>query len=202
MNIILIGAQGSGKGTQARMLKQHGFTHLCSGDIMREEAERKTELGIQAKSYWDKGSLAPDEVTIKMLGQHIKGENVVFDGFPRTVAQAKALDDTCRIDGVIVLELSEKDAVARLSQRMQCKCGMIYGMAQMPKKQGTCDRCGQKLYQREDDTPDKIRQRLKEYTEKTRPVIDYYEKKGAVHSVDASKQPEEVYAQIKNALKL
>jgi adenylate kinase len=188
MRLILLGAPGSGKGTQAKNIAEKvGITHVASGDIFRAAATRGDELGKQAKSYMDKGLLVPDEITIKMILERIAApdcaKGVMLDGFPRTLEQAKALDKALKqkkqaIDRVFYINVSTDELVRRLSGRFICrKCQAPYHkVSSPPKVAGKCDKCGGELYQRADDTAETVKKRIDVYTKETSPLIDYYKK--------------------------
>ena len=188
MRLILLGAPGSGKGTQAKNIAEKvGITHVASGDIFRAAATRGDELGKQAKSYMDKGLLVPDEITIKMILERIAkpdcAKGVMLDGFPRTLEQAKALDKALKekkqaIDRVFYINVTTDELVRRLSGRFICrKCQAPYHkVSSPPKVEGKCDKCGGELYQRADDNPETVRKRIDVYTKETAPLIGYYKK--------------------------
>jgi adenylate kinase len=188
MRLILLGAPGSGKGTQAKNIAEKvGITHVASGDLFRAAATRGDELGKQAKYYMEKGLLVPDEITIKMILERIDApdcsKGVMLDGFPRTLEQAKALDQALgkkkqKIDRVFYIKVSTDELVRRLGGRFICrKCQAPYHkVSSPPKKEGKCDKCGGELYQRADDTPETVRKRIEVYTKETSPLIDYYKK--------------------------
>ena len=207
-NIILIGAQGAGKGTYAQLLKVDlGIPHISTGDMFREAIKAETEIGLKAKTYIDKGELVPDEVTIDIVGQRLKQhdckDGFLLDGFPRTLAQAQALDKVMPINHVIVLDVTEDVVMQRLGGRIQCrKCAAIFHKTNMPPKvEGICDKCGGELYTREDDQPEAIRKRLATFHEQSVPLIDYYDKKGVVSHANANNPvPREVAEEIKGLL--
>jgi adenylate kinase len=188
MRLILLGAPGSGKGTQAKNIAEKvGITHVASGDIFRAAATRGDELGKQAKSYMDKGLLVPDEITIKMILERIAkpdcAKGVMLDGFPRTLEQAKALDKALKekkqaINRVFYINVTTDELVRRLGGRFICrKCQAPYHkVSSPPKVAGKCDKCGGELYQRADDTPETVGKRINVYTKETAPLIDYYKK--------------------------
>lgn len=196
MRLILLGAPGSGKGTQAKNIAEKvGITHVASGDLFRAAATRGDELGNQAKHYMEKGLLVPDEITIKMILERIDApdcsKGVMLDGFPRTLEQAKALDKALgnkkqKIDRVFYINVSTDELVRRLSGRFICrKCQTPYHkVSSPPKKQGICDKCGGELYQRADDTPETVRKRIDVYTKETSPLIDYYNKAQKLVEID------------------
>jgi adenylate kinase len=205
MRLILFGTPGVGKGTQAKILaEKYHVAHLSTGDMLRAALEAQTPLGLQAKTYMDKGELVPDTVIIGMIEQVLKSDEAkngyLLDGFPRTVAQAEALDKILgqasqKLDHVINLTVLEEEVVRRLSGRVTCaNCGAIYNkFYQPPKVEGKCDKCGSTdLRQREDDKEETVRRRLKEYHAKTEPVLAYYRAKNLVADVDANKTIEEV----------
>ena len=188
MRLILLGAPGSGKGTQAKNIAEKvGITHVASGDIFRAAATRGDNLGKQAKSYMDKGLLVPDEITIKMILERIAKpdctKGVMLDGFPRTLEQAKALDKALKekkqaIDRVFYINVSTDELVRRLSGRFICrKCQAPYhNVSAPPKVAGKCDKCGGELYQRADDTAETVKKRIDVYIKETSPLINYYKK--------------------------
>ncbi|MDH7600849.1 MAG: adenylate kinase [Armatimonadota bacterium] len=211
MRIVLFGAPGSGKGTQASILeKEFGAVHISTGDTLREAVAKGTEVGLQAKSYMDRGELVPDEVVIAIAKEKLAsvGNNgFVLDGFPRTVAQAEALDDALLelqkpLDAVINLRVDEEELVRRLSGRRVCpKCGEPYHVdSKPPKSPGKCDICGADLIQREDDKPDAIRNRLRVYQEQTAPVLEYYRRKGLLRDIEAAGGIDEITRRIKASL--
>ena len=188
MRLILLGAPGSGKGTQAKNIAEKvGITHVASGDIFRAAATRGDELGKQAKSYMDKGLLVPDEITIKMILERVAkpdcAKGVMLDGFPRTLEQAKALDMALKekkqaIDRVFYINVSTDELVRRLSGRFIFrKCQAPYhNVSAPPKVAGKCDKCGGELYQRADDTAETVKKRIDVYIKETSPLINYYKK--------------------------
>ena len=214
MYIIFLGAPGAGKGTQAALLAQKlGAVHISTGDLFRRKAKEGGELGVLLKSYMDKGLLVPDEVTIKMLTQEIKGargsKGVIFDGFPRNLAQAKALDEALEkqgkaIDRVINIKVADKELIRRLSGRWICRlCQAPYHLVTSPpKRAGVCDRCGGELYQRDDDAPDTVKKRLEVYLKEAQTLIDYYKGQGKLVEVEGEGEPEIVGERIISALKV
>ena len=200
LRLVLLGAPGSGKGTQAERLSQAiGLAHVASGDLFRQAEREGTELGKIAKSYMEKGLLVPDEVTIKMILKHIDGINQGFmlDGFPRTIQQAQALDKALGKEGIekaIYIRVSEKELLRRLSGRWICKqCQAPYHLVSSPPKvAGKCDVCGGQLYQRADDTVETARKRLEVYFAQTAPLIDYYKNDGRLVEIDGERTIEEV----------
>ena len=196
MRLILLGAPGSGKGTQAKNIAEKvGITHVASGDLFRAAATRGDELGKQAKHYMEKGLLVPDEITIKMILERIEApdcsKGVMLDGFPRTLEQAKALDKALKnkkqkIDRVFYINVSTDELVRRLGGRFICrKCQAPYHkVSSPPKVEGKCDKCGGELYQRADDTPETVRKRIDVYAKETSPLIDYYNKAKKLVEID------------------
>ena len=206
MNLVLLGPPGAGKGTlAARLVEAFGFVHLSTGDILREEVAKGSELGRLAKGYMERGELVPDEVILGMVRERVDGETdgFLFDGFPRTIAQAEGLEEILPVHLVIYLDLPEEEVVRRLSARRVCrKCGANYNLiTQPPKVPGVCDRCGGELYQRPDDREDVIRNRFRVYLEQSAPLIGYYEGKGILRRVDASLSPDEVFHRVAEVLR-
>ena len=195
MRLILLGPPGAGKGTQSVELSRiYKVPHISTGDILRESVKAAMPLGLKAKSYMDKGELVPDEVVIGIVAERLKNpdtkEGFILDGFPRTVKQAVGLDEALKgirsgIDMVVYFQTSEKVAIERLTGRRVCKnCGFNYHIKNMPpRKEGICDKCGSGLYQRPDDNEATVLNRLKVYEEQTRPLVDYYSKKGILKKV-------------------
>ena len=213
MYIIMLGAPGAGKGTQADILSQEaGLPHIASGDLFRQALEEKTEVGLLAKSYMDKGELVPDEVTIKMILERINQPNCasgcLFDGFPRTLHQAKALDEALgkqgkSIDKAIYIAVPNEELVKRLSGRWLCRaCQTPYHIiSSPPKTPGKCDRCGGELYQRSDDREETVKDRLSIFFAQTVPILDYYEKQGKLIRVNGNQGIQGVAGEIIAALK-
>ena len=198
MYLVLLGPPGAGKGTQAERLEEElHLPHVASGDLFRENLRNETELGLLAKKYMDEGELVPDDVTIAMVGERLQrpdcDQGTILDGFPRTLAQAQALDDMLtdmgrRLDGVLYIAVPDEELVHRLSGRWICgQCQMPYHtISSPPAKEGVCNACGGTLYQRDDDTPKTVRARLKVYHEQTAPLIDYYRQAGVLVEVDGA----------------
>jgi len=194
--IILLGAPGAGKGTQAVYVAQKlNLVHIATGDLFRQAIEQGTELGMQAKSYMEKGMLGPDEITIRMVLERLSAPDcepgVVFDGFPRNLKQAEALDKALAkqsqtIDRVVYIKVSEEELLRRLSGRWICRnCQTPYhAINSPPKVWGKCDKCGGELYQRPDDTVETVKKRLQVYFVQTAPLIDYYTRAGKLVEVD------------------
>jgi len=196
MNVILLGSPGVGKGTYAgHISKKLNIDWISTGDIFRENIKNQTELGKKADDYIKQGKLVPDELTIQMTLEELKKhDNFMLDGFPRTVPQAESLKDT-KIDKVLNFVASEKTIIERLSGRRICrKCGAIFHIKNIPTKEdGICDNCSGETYQRDDDKPEAIKERLEVYKKKTEPLINYYKEKGLLVEVDAnSPVPQEI----------
>jgi adenylate kinase len=206
MRIVMLGAPGAGKGTYASRLNVSlGVPHISTGDMVRNEIKAQTELGKKIKQYSDKGELVPDEIIIRLLADRLKKpdckKGFILDGFPRTINQAEALDKISKVDVAVNLNVSDKIIITRLSNRVTCKkCGAIYNLLTLkPKREGVCDNCGGELYQRYDDKPKVIQERLNVYREKTEPLIKYYKKKGLLKDVqcnDLMTPPEVIVNQI------
>lgn len=208
MKLVLLGPPGAGKGTQAKkMIEKYQIPQISTGDMLRQAIKDGTTLGKEAKAFMDQGELVPDEVILNIVKERIKAADCqngyIFDGFPRTVAQAEALDAilaglSTPLDAVVSIEVPEDNVVKRLSGRRTCKsCGMLYHLLyNPPKKEGQCDNCGSVLFQRDDDNEITIRQRLAVYTRQTAPLIDYYAQHGIVKTVPGIGEPEEIFAAI------
>jgi adenylate kinase len=192
--VLLLGAPGAGKGTQAdAIVREFGFKHVASGDVMRAMREEQTPLGAKVREYYDKGLLVPDDVVIEAMLSKVTGDapGYLLDGFPRTLAQAQALDAALeregrKIDNVVYINVSEDELLDRLTGRWLCRnCGAVYHERNNPPKvAGKCDRCGGELYQRPDDTREAGQTRLKVYFDQTAPLIDYYRGKGILTEVN------------------
>lgn len=206
-NIVLIGPQGSGKGTQAAMIKKaFNIPHISTGDMFRENIKGGTELGKKAKALIDQGILVPDAITNAMVKDRLARDDCkngfLLDGFPRTIAQAKALDKFAKINMVFEVHIDDTLAIKRLSNRRQCKkCGAIYGIDVPPAVAGICDKCGSDLYQRDDDKPEAIKKRLATYKKETTPILSHYKEKSVLIKVDGSKSLMEVFQEIKEKIK-
>ncbi len=210
MNIILLGFPGAGKGTQAQKLQDaYGLRHISTGDLIRAEIEAKTPLGLEARDTIAGGNLVSDEVIIKLLVKNIKDETegIIFDGFPRTLEQAKALDKYLaqkgqKADFVILLELSGEEVLKRLTSRRVCKkCGAVFNIHDKDFK-NACAKCGGELYIRPDDSLESAKHRLEVFRKETKPLIVYYEKATGLKRVDGSKSIDEVFKEISAALGL
>ncbi|MDK9700224.1 MAG: adenylate kinase [bacterium] len=209
MNVIILGAPGVGKGTQAQLLvDREKFVQLSTGDILRSEQANGTELGLAAKLYMERGELVPDTVILNMVALRMEtGKSYLFDGFPRTIAQAEGFETILsgrgmKIDRVISLEVPFDEIVKRLSsRRVALKSGRVYNlMSNPPKVEGICDVSGEPLIHRADDQPEAIQVRLQEYEKKTAPLKQYYERKIGVSIVDANGEVEAVYRRVKATL--
>jgi len=198
MNIVLIGAQGAGKGTQAQMLAQkYGLKHISTGELYREGVKNKAPDVLKMKEHVDKGGFMPDKFVAKLVQKNLSDKGNIFDGFPRTLAQAEALDEIVTIDLVIELNITDEEGIKRLSQRRQCnQCKAIFGIDNPPRKQGICNRCGGEIYQREDDKPEAIKKRLELYHDETEPLIEYYRPRKIAHTVDGGKKIDAVFKDI------
>ena len=208
MNLILLGAPGAGKGTQAEILcKKLGIPSISTGNILRAAIKDGTPTGLKAKSYMDAGQLVPDEVIIGIVGERLAQPDCkngcILDGVPRTIAQAEAIERAgIRIDAVISIEISEEEILRRMSGRRVCEaCGASYNVEAVPPKvEGICDNCGGKLIQREDDTPETVKARLAVYHKETEPLVDFYAERGLLKSVEVADNKEATNAKILAAL--
>ena len=208
MNLILLGAPGAGKGTQAKIImERYGIPQISTGDMLREAVAKGTELGKKAKEFMTQGILVPDEIVIGIVRERLAQKDCengfILDGFPRTLAQAEALDKMLgemgkKIDAVINVNVPEEEVVKRIVHRRTCKkCGAIYHLIYSPpKKPGICDKCGGELYQRDDDKEETVRERFRVYRKNTEPLIDYYKKKGVLYDVDGTKDIEGVKKEV------
>ena len=208
MKIIMLGAPGAGKGTQAKMLaEKYGIPHISTGDIFRANIKNGTELGAKAKEYMDKGLLVPDELVVDLIMDRFKADDCkngyILDGFPRTIPQAEALDAALaangeKIDYAVNVEVPDENIVNRMSGRRAClSCGATYHIEHIPpKKEGICDKCGQELVLRDDDKPETVLNRLKVYHDQTQPLIEFYTRKNVLKTVDGTKDMKEVFADI------
>ena len=204
MNIILMGLPGAGKGTQAsEIVKKYPIPHISTGDMFRKAIKEETDLGKEAKSYMDRGELVPDEVTIGIVRERLAEEDAkkgfLLDGFPRTVEQADALNEILsdldrKVDAVINIEVAEEELMNRLTGRRICEvCGTTYHLVfNPPKVEGVCDLDGGKLYQREDDNPETVANRLSVNVKQTKPLLDFYENQGVLKNIDGSRQIDNV----------
>lgn len=212
MNLILFGAPGAGKGTQAaEIVKKYKLTHISTGEMFRNEIANKTAMGELANSYISKGNLVPDEVTVELVKERLALEDCkngfILDGFPRTLFQAKCLDDICldlniKIDYVIDIEVNQDELISRLSGRRVCKnCGTSYHLTfNKPLKEGVCDKCGADLYTRKDDSIDSVKVRLQTYSSQTEPLISFYKEKGILLEINGQQEINDVFEEIVNKL--
>ena len=212
MKIIMLGAPGAGKGTQAKQIAaKYEIPHISTGDIFRANIKEGTALGMEAKSYMDKGQLVPDELTVKILLDRVSKDDCkngyVLDGFPRTIPQADVLDKAVselndKIDYAINVDVKDDNIIRRMSGRRAClNCGATYHIVNVPpKKEGICDTCGSELVIRDDDKEETVKARLLAYHEQTQPLIDYYDNKGILKEVDGTKDMNDVFADIVNIL--
>ena len=208
MKIIMLGAPGAGKGTQAKMIAdKYGVPHISTGDIFRANIKNGTELGKKAKTYMDQGLLVPDELVVDLVVDRVNQDDCtkgyVLDGFPRTIPQAEALDAALekmgqKIDYAIDVDVPDENIINRMSGRRACvDCGATYHIVYTPtKKENICDNCGGGLILRDDDKPETVKKRLDVYHEQTQPLIDYYTKAGALRTVDGTIDIDEVFAAI------
>ena len=204
MNIILMGLPGAGKGTQAsEIVKKFPIPHISTGDMFRKAIKDETDLGKEAKSYMDRGELVPDEVTVGIVKERISEDDAkkgfLLDGFPRTIDQAEALNSIMseldrNIDAVINIEVPEEELMNRLTGRRICeKCGTTYHLVfNPPKVDGVCDIDGGKLYQRKDDNPETVSNRLSVNVKQSKPILEYYDEKGVLKNIDGAKDIDEV----------
>lgn len=212
MKIIMLGAPGAGKGTQAdKICAKYNIPHISTGDIFRANIKNNTELGQKAKLYMDKGELVPDELVVDLVVDRIKADDCtngyVLDGFPRTIPQAEALDAALaaindKVDYAINVEVPDENIINRMSGRRACvACGATYHIVHIPTKvEGVCDKCGAELILRDDDKPETVKNRLNVYHEQTQPLIDYYTAKNVLHEVDGTKAMEDVFSSIVSIL--
>ncbi|MCI8372166.1 MAG: adenylate kinase [Lachnospiraceae bacterium] len=205
MKIIMLGAPGAGKGTQAaKLAEKYQIPHISTGDIFRANIKQQTELGKKAKSYMDQGLLVPDELVVDLVVDRLRAEDCkngyILDGFPRTIPQAQSLDraldeDGTKIDYAIDIEVPDENIVNRMSGRRTCPdCGATYHMVHMPTKvEGICDVCGKEIVLRDDDQPETVQKRLDVYHEQTSPLIEYYQAKKVLKEIDGTKEIEEIF---------
>ena len=212
MRLLIMGAPGAGKGTQATLIKeQYNIPHISTGDMFRQEMASGSEIGLLAKSFIDKGNFVPDDVTISIVKNRLSKEDCengfLLDGFPRTIDQAVALDTilkelNVKLDAVINIAIDDKILIKRITGRRVCpKCGASFHVeASKPKVDGVCDFCGEKLIQREDDKEETLVTRLDNYYKKTEPVLNYYEKQGLVRNINGIGSINEIFSSIKDVL--
>ncbi len=211
VNIVLLGAPGAGKGTQAMKISQlYNIPHISTGDILRDNLERGTQLGLEAKKFMDRGALVPDSVLIGIVKDRLSepdtDKGLLLDGFPRTIPQAEALWDIMdqigkKLDAVIDIEVPDEVLVKRLAGRRMCRCGASYHVIfSPPEVEGKCDHCGGELYQRDDDAENAIKTRLVYYYGQTYPLIDYYGEKGLLRPVNGTGSVDDIFNKISSVI--
>jgi adenylate kinase len=212
LNIILLGPPGAGKGTQAKLISEkYSIPHISTGDIFRKNISNKTPLGMEAKSYMDKGQLVPDELTIEIVKDRLSEEDCkngfLLDGFPRTVKQAEALDEfltnkNSKTDAALLIDVPQGLILERMTGRRVCgECGASYHIKFVkPNTEGVCDICGGELVQRKDDTKETVLERLEVYSKQTQPLIEYYKNKDVLFELDGTKEKNEVFENISDVL--
>lgn len=212
MRLVLLGAPGAGKGTQAKkLIEKYGIPQISTGDILRQAVANGTPLGKEAKSYMDKGELVPDSVVLGLVEERLKqndtGKGYILDGFPRNTAQAGALDTILKnlgkpLTAAVSVDVPLEDLMKRLTGRRTCKsCGQMYNVYfNSPKKEGVCDKCGGELYQRDDDKEATIRKRLEVYEAQTAPLADYYSKMGILKSVNGTGSIDDIFNKLTKAI--
>lgn len=202
-NILLLGAPGAGKGTQSsRLAEQYGVTHITTGDVLRENRDMETEYGTP-REYMEAGELVPDPVVNEIVSVAIdEADGFVLDGYPRNLDQVEFLETVTTLDVVLYLDVSEDELVQRLTGRRVCaECGRNYHVEyDPPSEPGVCDECGGELIQRDDDSPETVKERIRVFRENTEPVINYYEEEGSLVRVDGEQSPDEVWADIKRVI--
>ncbi len=208
MKIIMLGAPGAGKGTQAKMIaEKYSIPHISTGDIFRANIKNGTELGKEAKTYMDQGKLVPDELTVKILLDRVAADDCkngyVLDGFPRTIPQAEVLENELnklgdKIDYAIDVNVPDENIIKRMSGRRAClSCGATYHIEHIPpKKEGVCDKCGSELVLRDDDKPETVKKRLDVYHAQTQPLIEFYTERNILKTVDGTQDMKDVFAAI------
>lgn len=206
--ILLFGPQGSGKGTQSdKIIEALNIPAIVPGNIFRKNIAEKTELGQKVVEYTNSGKLVPDEITKALIFDRLNKDDCkngfLLDGFPRNKVQAEALNKEYDIDHAVLINISNEEAIKRLSRRRVCECGATYHLDHNPPKQeGTCNDCGKELFHRKDDQPEVIKKRLNIYHEETAPLLEIYREKGVLHEIDGEKSIEEVWEDVKKELNL
>ncbi|MGG3737180.1 adenylate kinase [Aeribacillus pallidus] len=212
MNLVLMGLPGAGKGTQAeKIVEEYGIPHISTGDMFRAAIKEGTELGLKAKSFMDKGELVPDEVTIGIVRERLSKDDCqkgfLLDGFPRTVAQAEALENMLQelnksIDYVLHIDVDKEILMERLTGRRICKeCGATYHLVfNPPTNEGICDRCGGELYQRADDNEETVQNRLDVNIKQMQPLLDFYQEKGYLRTINGQQEIDKVFADVNELL--
>jgi len=212
LNLVLLGPPGSGKGTQAkRLAEEYHIPHVSTGDMLRDEVRRETALGVQAKEIMDAGGLVPDKIVAGMILQRLDQEDcargVILDGYPRNVEQAEVLDGILAelgrtLERVVLIDVADQEIVRRLSGRRSCPdCGRVYHLLYNPPADGrTCDDCGAELVQRDDDREEVVRERLRQYHDKTAPLVDFYQRRGLLIGIDGAQEMEAVAEAIVDAI--
>lgn len=213
MRVVLLGAPGAGKGTQAKKLTEVcGMPQISTGDLLRAAVAAKSSLGVEAKAYMDRGELVPDSIVLGMVQQRLRQDDCargcILDGFPRNTSQAVALDEMLQsmnmpLDAAVDIDVPLEDLMKRLTGRRTCRsCGQMYNIYfSRPQKDGVCDKCGSELFQRDDDKEETIRKRLEVYTSQTAPLIGYYKDKGLYKGIDGNGNIDEIFNNICSALK-
>lgn len=197
MNIILLGPPGCGKGTQAKKISErYGLAHVSAGDLLRKAVAEKTGLGLKAKEYMDKGKLAPDELVIGLMKEKLS-DNVLLDGFPRNLNQAAMLKNFFDVNAVLNIDVDFRILVKRLTGRRSCSCGTVYHVEyNPPEKENVCNKCGSRLYQRDDDRKEVVVKRLETYKKETAPLIEYYRENNKLKIVDGNGSIDETFRKI------
>ncbi|MFO8051768.1 MAG: adenylate kinase [Thermoplasmatota archaeon] len=207
MKIALFGPPGAGKGTQANyIMKEFEIPQISTGDLLREQVRKGTELGKMAKGYMDKGELVPQDVVISMMKERLREDDCrggfILDGFPRSIPQAKALKEFVELDAVINIVVDRSALIKRITGRRMCTCGATYHVNfNPPEREGICDKCGSELYQRDDDTEETVKSRIEVYKEQTEPLVEFYRKEGILKNVDGNRSIEDISQDIVDYLK-